>query len=381
MIKSSPMLRVNLDNLIHNIDMLKKHADIDAARIIAVVKDNGYGAGSLALVKTLADHGVKHFAVASLNEAMFLRRSGVEDNILLLGYASEENYSTMVEYNITATVVDQTQLDSLMNTADVPKLHLLIDTGMHRNGLRSDEIITGDFDSRILKLAGSVEGVYTHFYASDQENQTSTDIQHGEFLKALHHLTAIGVTADLIHSANSGAVLYGEVHTHEMVRPGILLHGISPDCRDSGFELKEITELHSYVTSIRDVYSGEGVSYSHLYTLSNSSRIATIPLGYGSGFNRLFTGRCCVIIKGKKYSVLPRVTMDYILVDIGDDLIELGDRVTILGADGDEFISIADLSSAVGTIPYEVLCQLGSSLPHEYYRHGKLSHVVESNIF
>lgn len=378
---SSPVLRVNLDHLIHNVDMLKKHAGIIPEQVIAVVKDNGYGAGSLAMTRVLLEHGVKYFAVATLNEALFLRNSGIDSEILLLGYTPQESYPTLAAHNITVTVVDKSQLTSLVNSAIKPKLHLLIDTGMRRNGLRYDELMAGEFDSGLVELAATIEGVYTHYYASDQEEQQPTEEQHRQFLKSVEHLTSIGVNPPVQHCSNSGAVLYGKKYSSEMIRPGILLHGISPDCRDSGFELKEVTELHSFVTSVRNACKGEGVSYSHHYILADNSRIATIPLGYGAGFNRLFTGKCNVLIRGKRYPVLPRVTMDYILVDIGSDPVELGDRVTVIGRDGDEFISIADLSSAVDTIPYEVLCQLGSSLPHEYYRHGECISAVESNIF
>jgi alanine racemase len=367
---SVPYLSVDLDSLDHNIDVICAHQNIGVERIIAVVKDSGYGIGSLPMARSYEAKGVRYFAVATIREALFLRENGITGEILHMGLSDECDISTAIEQNITLTVVDQSQL-AIFGTADsLPKLHLIIDTGMNRNGLRCDELLNSRFEKPLQRIIDSVTGVYTHFHSSDQPDQGETEKQRELFLRAQNYLKTVGMGEVVVHSSNSGAVIYGSVPEGELVRPGIMLHGIVPDCGTVDINLKEVSSLYSKVSSIRKVYVGEGVGYSHLYKPESEGTVVTIPIGYGDGFSRALTQGCSVLIRGKRYPVLARVTMDYILVDLGDDPVEIGDRVTLIGSDGDESISLCELSQAIDTIPYEILCQVGSSMAHHYHRSG-----------
>ncbi len=381
MLYNLPTAIVDLDKLDSNLHQLCNRSSTTPDRVIAVIKDSGYGAGSLAMANSLQQQGVNWFAVAGHDEALFLRDRGVDANILLLGLTPNEELSNLIAQNVTLSIVNSAQLSEYSSCSSKLDLHLLVDTGMNRNGIRYNEILNGDFDEQLKAISGQISGVYTHFHSSDQIDQEPTEEQRRRFNSVLNHLKTVGITPKMVHSGNSGATIYGSTPSNEMVRFGISLHGVTPDCSISTLGLQEITEIVSSVSSLRSITANEGVGYSHHHRSKTDSQIATVPLGYGSGFLRQFTGKASVIIHGKRYPILARVTMDFLLIDIGDDSVQLGDKVTILGEDRSESISLCELSSAVNTIPYEILCQLGSSLDHHYVRSGKVVSKQNRSIF
>ncbi len=376
-----PTAVVDLDNLDNNLHQLCRQSNTSPDRVIAVVKDSGYGVGSFEMVCSLEQQGVEWFAVAGHDEALFLRSKGVKSNILLLGLAPTTHLDEIISNTITVSIVNTGQLSEYLESESKPDLHLLVDTGMNRNGLRYDSILNGDYDDKLRELASQIKGIYTHFHSSDQLDQSPTEKQRRRFSAVIDHLKQLDINPKIVHSGNSGATIFGTTPSNEMVRFGISLHGVTPDCSISDIGLKEVTEIVSSVSSLRSICAEDGVGYSHLHKSSKNSQIATVPLGYGSGFLRQFTGVASVIINGKRYPILARVTMDFLLIDIGDDAVNLGDVVTILGKNGAEVISLCELSSAVNTIPYEILCQLGSSLDHHYIRSGKVVSKQNRSIF
>jgi len=381
MIYDLPTALVNLDNLDNNLHQLCKQSGTTPNRVIAVVKDSGYGVGSLEMVNSLEKQGVTWFAVAGYDEALYLREQGVHSNVLLLGTVPSTALRKIVGNQITLSIVNTEQLSDFSATKSTPTLHLLVDTGMNRNGLRFDEILNGDFDKQLQDLSSQITGVYTHFHSSDQIDQTPTELQRKRFYDVIHYLKSLKINPDIIHSANSGATIFGTIPENEMVRFGISLHGVTPDCSISNIGLTEVTQIVSSVSSLRSVRANDGIGYSHHHRVKVDTKIATIPLGYGSGFLRRFTGNASVLINGKKYPILARVTMDFLLIDIGDDQVEIGDRVTILGTDQSEQITLCEMATSVDTIPYEILCQLGSSLNHHYIRNGEVVSKQNRSIF
>lgn len=361
---------VDLDAIDHNLKTICSHCEISPNKVIAVVKDSGYGVGSYEMVKTLQKQGVSFFAVAAMDEALFLRSKGVNDKIIVLGYASQSDFEIASEQNVTVSLVDPLQFTFLQNIETMPDVHLMVDTGMNRNGLRYDELLDGCFDLQIETVSEHVTGLFTHFYASDQCDQDDTELQRGRFSQCADYLNNRGVRFDVTHSSNSGAILFGTVPEGEYVRPGIALHGGIRKSEYDCFGLREVSALKSTVTSIRKVVPGEGVSYNHLYKPDTQGRIATIPIGYGDGFSRSFTGNCDVLINGKRYPILARVTMDFVLVDVREDNVQIGDVVTLIGTDDTEINSICDLAERINTISYEILCTVGRGSNHIYHRSG-----------
>ncbi len=377
-INRTPIFTVHLDRLEHNLSVLCSHSHCSADRIIAVVKDNGYGIGALAMAQTLQNKGVQHFGVAALDEALFLREKGIGGSIILLGFSDQSQFEVAIEKQISFSIIDPVQFEPFARIHRTPEIHLLVDTGMHRNGIRHDEILSGKYDSFFEKLHGKIVGLYTHYHSSDQTDQQSVLEQHDRFNQVKCYLANLNVNPKFVHCSNSGAVLYGTVASDEMARFGIAFHGVGKDvCPD----LLELSEIHSVVTAIRTVYAGEGISYNHLYAPSVDTKVATIPIGYGDGYSRSFTGKSWAIINGRKYPILARVTMDYILVDIGDDVVSIGDTATLLGENGAESISVVELARTIGTIPYEILCTCGAGMDHRYVRHGNTISTINRNLF
>ncbi len=377
----APYLSVDLDILDHNIDVICKYQNISVDRIIAVVKDSGYGIGSLQMAKSYEKKGVEYFAVATMVEALFLRENDISGTILHMGLSTVEDAEIAIKNDITLTIVDPLQLQEFSQCHLLPEFHIIIDTGMNRNGLRSNELIEGRFDSELRNILPKVTGVYTHYHSSDQVDQTQTVEQNERFIESKQYLQALGLSEVMYHSCNSGAIIYGKIPKGEHVRPGIMLHGIIPDCSSKDIGLREVSALYSCITSIREVHKGEGVGYSHLYNSETEGTIVTIPLGYGDGFSRALTQKCEVLIREKRYPILARVTMDYLLVDVGFDYVEIGDRVTLIGRDGDDEITVSDLSRALNTIPYEILCQVGASMAHHYHRSGTTVELSPQRVF
>ena len=379
MILDIPEMWVDLDALECNVSSICKYQSVTPQDVIAVVKDNGYGIGSLKMAETLQNSGVSSFAVATIREALFLRDNGIKGNILLLGLPINYDCEIICDNKITLSLIDQIQLDRSNNRC---KYHILVDTGMNRNGLRYDAILSGKFDVQLRAMKDSITGIYTHFYASDQPNQTSVSEQKEKFYAVVEYLKNIGIDNIEVHLSNSGAIEYNTVGKKEKIRPGIILHGITPDCKKTEIDLHPVVSVVSSVSSIKEVKKDEGVSYSHLYKVdSDKSRIAIIPMGYGNGFSRSFTNVGEVIIRGKKFPILPRVTMDYVLIDIKDENIEVGDTVTFIGKDGDSEISICELAQRIDTIPYEILCNIGQSIKHVYHRSGTVIESLPAPIF
>jgi len=374
----TPVFTVHLDRLAHNLDILCAHANKTPDQIIAVVKDNGYGIGAFPMASLLANHGVNHFAVAAFDEALFLRDKGIEGTILLLGLSDSSQIEIARTHKITLSIVDPVQFRPFSENNHLQNVHLLIDTGMHRNGIRHDEILSGKFDTYLDSLGSKITGLYTHYHSSDQTDQQSVEEQHQLFEQVKAYLADRGIRPSVCHCSNSGAVVYGTVSDSEFVRFGIAFHGIGQEICP---ELEEVSEIHSVVTAVRTVYPGEGISYNHLFVAQETTKVATVPIGYGDGYSRSFTGNSSVIINGIKYPILARVTMDYVVVAVGNDRVNVGDQATLLGTDGNESILITELASAIHTIPYEILCTCGAAMDHRYCIDGETVSMISRPLF
>jgi alanine racemase len=327
-------------------------ADAHGAKLLAVVKSNAYGLGAARIAQVLDDLHPWGFAVATIDEGMALREAGIHRPILVLRPAQAGMLEYYRHYRLRPVVESLATLES----CQLP-FHVEIDTGMGRTGIRWDE-------ERTLEKIGALkpEGVFTHFHSADNSPE-SVALQWQRFLAAL---SAMKYNPRLLHAANSAGV-WRLNENMSLVRPGIYLFGGLP-C--SGIpEPEPVVSLKAEIISVRPIHKGESVSYGADWQADTDTRVATLGIGYADGVPRALEGEGFVLIKGRRYRLIGRVTMDMIMIDIGPkelDAPNLGEVVTLIGSDGNESISLDQFAAWSKTVSYEVLTRLGNRLPRIY---------------
>lgn len=368
---------INLDYVYRNVCELKNALE-EKTGMIAVIKADGYGHGAVAVAKTVEEL-VYGYAVATIDEAVNLRKNGITKPILILGYTAEVDYERMIEYNITATVYNYQSAEKINNRAKalgtVAKCHIKIDTGMRRIGFYPDNMTVNTIKSITALKNINVEGIFTHFVSSDSEDKTYAKKQFDMFLEFVDELKKEGVYIPYKHCANSAAIIDMPYTSLDLVRAGIAMYGMYPSdmVNKRRVMLFPALELKSHVIMVKDVSKGEGISYSSTYITDKMTRVATIPVGYGDGYPRSLSSKGYVLINGKRANILGRVCMDQMMVDVTDiENVSEGTEVTLIGADGNEYISVEEVSELAGSFNYEFVCDLGKRIPRCYYKNGKL---------
>lgn len=383
-VNRKPVMRINLDAIEQNLQVLCQSSGASPSQIIAVVKKSAYGLGSLKIGHFLTDLGVNHFAVASMEEAKVLRHGGITGDILILENLPVDYYRDARNLDLIHPIVDPTQLDQLIcEIKDNPmRLHLCIDTGMKRNGLTPEQIRTEKILTKLKQLSHCIEGIYTHFHSSDDKDQSATIAQRNLFKKTVAILEENSIKG-ILHLSNSAGALKYKLEHDSYIRTGIALYGCSPDSNTPEPNLNEAVTIYSEVTSIREIQKGQGIGYGHSWKSEESTKIATVSLGYANGLPRNLSNKGYeVIINGHSYKQVGRVTMDYCLVDIKDgDNITVGDTVTFCDAFLGYEYSVDNLAVHADTIGYEVLCRFGQGLRREYLRNNTIISSDERSIF
>jgi len=354
---------IHRENLIHNYNMIKAVAG--PAKICAVVKANAYGHGAVAVAGILSKEGVDYFAVAFLEEALELRAGGIDTPILILGTGDPANASIIVENGLTQTVYTAELATALSRAAEkagtTAKVHVKIDTGMHRQGIGPAE--AGPF-ARLLRTlpALDVEGAYSHFAEADSPDKAFSALQLGRFHEAMDAMAREGVTPRIRHIANSAALTSMPEARLDMVRPGIILYGLSPDGQRNPPEgFLPVMQFCASVIGIHTVPAGEGVSYGRIFVTQRETRVALLQVGYADGYSRLLSNKTCVQIRGRKAPVIGRICMDQCLVDITDTpAVQVGDEATLFGTVD---LPVGALSGIIGAIDYEITCGISQRVP------------------
>jgi alanine racemase len=340
-----------------------------APEIISVVKANAYGHGAPAVARALQDAGARILACADIEEAVVLRDASVTAEILVFGALSVSDVAGVFDYNLTPTISTPGAGRSLQTAAAARgfrlKCHLKIDTGMNRLGLRFDNL-----ERTLPELVASknieIDAVYTHFATADDPELPLFHLQRERFERVLAGLPRLGVNPTLRHAANSAATLRDSRVWYDLVRPGLMLYGVVPPPLASTILLKPVMSLRSRVVAVKGVRPGEIVGYGALWSASRPSRVAVVPAGYADGLDRRMAGTCPVLIRGRRAPIVGAVSMDMLTVDVTDMHAEPGDEVVIIGGQGDERIDVREISSAIGTNPYEVLCRIGTRIERIY---------------
>ena len=357
---------VNLKSLAFNLNQVKKVLSAKTM-ILATIKADGYGHGLIPVARKLAASKVDYFGVASIDEGIKLRAAGIKIPVLILGLFFKNDIAPLFDYELTPTICSYDlalELDRRgQRLAQRIKVHIKVDTGMGRIGLTEQEALKLIRRIHRLKFI-EIEGIFTHFALADI-NQKFTADQINSFSRLILQLETEGIHIPLAHAANSmGVLAYRQSHFN-MVRPGLVLYGLYPR-PGLKINLKPVLSLKTKVMYVKKVPKGCGISYGHSYITKKKTTIITLPIGYGDGYPRNLSNIGPILVKGKRFKISGRVCMDQIMVDVGNLKVRLGDEAVLIGTQAKGRISAEELARYCNTIPYEIVCGLGSRIPRVY---------------
>ncbi len=341
-----------------------------APDIIAVVKANAYGHGAAAVARALEAAGATTLACADIEEGVALREAGISAPILVFGALSVSDLAGVFEHRLTPTVSTPGAAQALERAAASRGVrigcHLKVDTGMNRLGFRHDNL-RRTMPPVIASPHLLIEAVYTHFATADVPESGFLDEQRGRFDRALAALGAMGLRHVRRHAANSAALVRDARTWYEAVRPGLLLYGIvPPPLASADLDLGPALSLSSRIVAVKGVRPGEAVGYGQRWSAEGPRTIATVPAGYADGLDTRLGGRGVVLVGGRRAPIVGAVSMDMLSVDVTDLDVSPGDEVVIIGRQGDEEITAREMAAAIGTIPWEIVCRLGSRIQRVY---------------
>jgi alanine racemase len=338
---------------------------------MAVVKANAYGHGAVETTRALARQGTERFAVASLDEGIALRQAGISASIVVLGGLFEEQVSELVAHRLTPVVSDGRIIPALAKAVHAHQapypIHLKIETGMGRLGFSPEELLVL-LDNPFVKSPLQVEGFMTHLADADGKDSVFTDRQLDAFRTVVEQVQHRGFALPLVHMANSAAIVRFPGAHFSLVRPGIMLYGYHTlPASVSVPDLKPVLSLHTTIVQLRTIPQGGTVSYNCTFVATRPTRIAVLPIGYADGCSRRLSHRGSVLIRGRRASIVGLVCMDMIMVDVTDIAeVQVGETATLIGQQGREAIWADEVAGWIDTIPYEILCGIGSRVPRLY---------------
>ena len=376
--------RIDLDAIEYNIEKMKENLPEDT-KLIVVAKADCYGHGALQITSLLSlKEYVWGFAVATLDEAIVLRRGGVTKPILVLGCIFPEQWIDALENNIRITVYTE-ELTKVLSDLAVKigrkaYVHVKLDTGMGRIGFTPGKE-GADKIEEISKLPNIVmEGLYTHFSKADEGDKSYTMKQMEAYTWMKEELIGRGITFSYYHCCNSAGIIDLKGAGQNLSRAGISTYGMYPseEVHKENVDLKPALELISHVAFVKWVDEGKMISYGGTYVTKRRTKIATIPVGYGDGYPRSLSNKGYMLIHGKKAPIIGRVCMDQCMVDVTEiEDVKFGDEVVLVGRDGDEYLSVETLSRLSDRFNYEFVCLMGKRIPREYIRRGEIQEQMD----
>ena len=377
---------VDLNAYAHNIKELRRIAG-KTARLMAVVKADGYGHGAVEVAREALKHGAENLGVARISEAVQLREAGLEAPIMIFGYTPPDLAPTLITYNVTQTVYATAAAKSLSEFAARQgrqiKVHIKVDSGMGRLGLLLDPPAAGNPSDRphqssvkeilaISRLPGLVvEGLFTHFATADSADKAYAARQLEKFLDFANHLRRAGLEFPVKHAANSGALIDMPDSHLDMVRPGIATYGLYPsdEVNKSNVALKPVMTMKSRIIHLKKVPAGFNISYGITYQTKKPTTIATVPVGYADGFSRLLSNRGHMLVHGQKVPIVGRVCMDLTMLDVGNvPDVAIEDDVVVFGQHQNESVTADEMASTLNTINYEIVSTITARVPRIYVK-------------
>lgn len=375
---------INVDALRHNLDAIRGSLPKDCL-LMASVKANAYGHGAVEIAEAADRFGVDYLGVAFLDEALQLRRAGIQSPILVLGFVPAEALGLARELGITISLFREDIREAAAKLPEDPsglklKAHVKVDTGMGRLGvLGHDEALA--FIERSLRTPQlEVEGLFTHYARADERDKTYTKLQYDRFRQLEGEVKARGWTIPIIHAANSAAGIDTPEWAGNMVRLGIGMYGLYPDeVNKESIELRPVLSLKTRIVWTKTAPAGWGISYGSRYVTSKEETIGTLPIGYADGYSRMLTGKAHGLVRGVKAPILGTICMDQCMIALDDvrqatggASFEQGEEVVLIGRQGEAEITAEDVAQQLGTINYEVTCMLAARVPRLYIEGGEV---------
>jgi alanine racemase len=341
--------------------------------VIAVVKANAYGHGAAQVARALEDAGADLLACADIEEGAVLRAAGVRADVLVFGALSVSDLDGLFDCRLTPTISTPGAARAVQAAATCYKqrlrYHLKIDTGMNRLGFRHDNL-RRTLPELLASPNLELDAVYTHFATADEPESPLFNVQRLRFERALADIEALGARPRYRHAANSAALLRDSRVWWDRVRPGLLLYGIVPPPLAATLPLTPVMTLGSRVVAVKGLRSSEGVGYGARFTAQDPRTIAIVPAGYADGLDLRLGDRGCVLIRGRRAPIVGAVSMDMLAADVTGLDASPGDEVVIIGSQGDDCIDVREMAATIGTIPYEILCRIGSRIERLYSEGG-----------
>ncbi len=360
---------IDLECIRHNVGLFVRMMD-PGREVMAVVKADGYGHGAVETARAALQAGATRLGVALVEEGEELREAGFREPIHLLFEPPPEAAHRVVELSLTPTVYTREYARELaraaaLASATVP-VHLKVDTGMHRVGVAPEEALA--LAEELSSTPGLfLEGVYTHLAMASDPDHPFNRYQGEVFAQVLQRLEEKGLRVPLRHAAASGAAVAMPQLRLDMIRLGIAMYGLLPgEAYREKVELRPALSLRTRICHVLRVKAGEGISYGLKYRCQRDAWIAVLPVGYADGLSRALSGRWEVLIAGKKYPQVGTICMDLCMVDLGEDRYEPGQEVTVVGGHGEEAVGVERMAAELGTINYEVVCDIGKRVPRHY---------------
>lgn len=366
-------VNIDLDAIAENFRVIREKA---GKQVCAVIKADAYGHGAVPVAQLL-EGMCAFFGVASVAEALELKQAGIQTPVLLLGHTPSSLFPAVVEQGVRCTVFDLEEAKALSREAVRQQkdvfVHIAVDTGMSRIGFQVTEAAADDC-AAIAALPGiCLEGLFSHFATADEADLTATRAQVARFEAFDKMLRSRGIQIPVRHLDNSAGIMNFGCH-YEMVRAGIVLYGLYPseDVDKALLPLKPAMQWETAVSHVKLLEAGRAISYGGTYVTEKPTLVATIPAGYADGYRRSLSGIFYVLIRGKRAPILGRVCMDQFVVDVTDiPGVQVGDRVVLMGKDGDEQITAEALGAAAHSFNYEQVCDISRRVTRIYCQNGK----------
>ena len=370
---------IHMDALEHNLRSIRSCIRSDA-KIIAVIKMDAYGHGAVKFAETMETlDDIWGYAVATIDEAIILRNNGIKKHILVLGYTFPEQYEDLITYQVRPTIYSLEMAKAFSRVMEQKQksipVHIKIDTGMSRLGYQ----VCAESADEIAQISNlphmMIEGIFTHFSRADEWDKTFTYQQLDAFSQMIQLLEERQLQIPIHHASNSAGIIDMPEANMDMVRAGVILYGLWPseEVKKENIDLWPVMELKSHIIHVKELEPGRVISYGGTYEVKEPRVIATVPVGYGDGYARSLSHKGYVLIAGKKAPIRGRVCMDQFMVDVTDiPETKVGDRVTLLGKDGDEVITMEQLGDLSNRFNYEFACDLGKRIPRVYYYQGNV---------
>lgn len=359
-------IEISIPTLLKNTKLYQNQIQNNSS-IMAVVKADAYGHGAVKVSRALQYSGIIDFAVSNILEAVELREAGIKGQILILGYTPIEDLELISKYDITQAIISSDYADDLISSNLPIKCQYAIDTGMNRIGLDADKV--EECEKEIRRVAGKLQltGLFTHLCVADTPSEDwFTNEQQEKFKRVVDSISDLHLP--YIHSLNSAGGLWHQDGFSNLNRLGIIMYGLKPDYLNALPDgIEPVMEWKSVISMVKTVHPGETIGYGRTYKAQKEMRIATIPTGYADGYNRGLSNKGYVLINGRKAPIVGRVCMDQFMVDVTDvPDVKAYDEVVLIGKSRDEILTADDMAQMLGTIGYEVVCDVGKRVQRVY---------------